>query len=141
MTKAYPQIRTQVTSPTPVITMIERGRRALGEGWRKIQIGHDGDDYTISNEPTEAPADNKPIFVPALGNVSADMADYILEYQRKEAEYRARRPYSGRPQPTREKIQKMFLDYCEERIKWFKGQTQSGPYQTTQRTSLPQPRR
>jgi len=137
VTKAYPQIRMQAAEPTPVMTMIVPGRRAYGEEWRKVVVSHDGNGYTVDNAATDAPADGQPIFVPAMGEISLDMADYILEYQRKEAEYRKAHGTKNPPLPSPKKIQEMFWNYCEERLKWFKGQTTSGPVATTQRQRLP----
>ena len=121
-----PSVRIKKPKPVPVMHMIVHGRRALGESWRKITVGHDGDNYTIENNPTEAPADGRPIFVPTLGEVSLDMADYILEYQRKEAEYRKAKALPGWC-PTREEIQRLFEDYVEQRLKSFRGQSVIGP--------------
>lgn len=117
----------------PVMHMIERGQRSRGEGWRKITISADDDHVFVeSNEATEAPADNNPIFVPAMGEISMDMADYILEEQRKLSEERAKRGQLVE-MPTTEQINRMWMDYVEQRLRYFKGQTVSGPGGWTQR--------
>lgn len=117
----------------PIMSMIVPGRRALGEDWSKVTVVHDGKGYKVEREDTPAPADNKPIFVPALGNLSMEMADYVLEYQRKEAEYRARNPNRPKPEDSFAEINRMWLDFVEWKLKAFKGQTVSGPAGTVQR--------
>lgn len=126
-------IHMKKSAPKPVMHMIVRGRRALGEEWRKVTIAHDDDRVFVSeNEATEKPVDDNPIFVPAMGNVSIEMADYILEYQRKEAEVRAKR---GLPDwlPTEAEINRMWQDYAEQRLRLFRGQTTIGPGGMSQR--------
>lgn len=120
-------------APKPVMHMIVRGRRAYGEEWRKVTISHDDNDvFVAENEATEKPADENPIFVPAMGELSMDMADYLLEEQRKRSEDRAKRGLAE-GLPTDEEINRMWQDYAEQRLRLFKGQTTLGPGGMSQR--------
>lgn len=117
----------QVNKPgkklNPIATMITPGRRALGEKWRKVTISPDPDTgkYIIDNEPTEAPAHNRPIIIPGMGNVSIEMADFMLEYMRD----KAKKPLP--PDTTYEKrLNEAWFDYMEEKMRAFKGQTTIG---------------
>lgn len=126
-------------SINPVVHMVTPGRRAYGETWSKVTITPNPDTggYDVHREDTDAPADNKAIFVPALGNISLDMADYILEHERKEAEYRAKNPEPRqRRESYGEKVNRMFHDYCEQRLKYGRGATVSGPGGWTQRERM-----
>ena len=112
----------------PVMTMITHGRRSLGESWRKINIYPDPDTgtYIIENEPTEAPADNTPIFVPGLGNISVEMADFMLERSRHDAAERAKRPKPTEAEVWKE-VNEAWQDFVAEKLKRFQGQSQFGP--------------
>lgn len=128
-------IRIKKSKPmSPIISMITPGRRALGEKWSKVTVTPTPEGgYDLHREDTPAPADNTPIFVPALNNLSAEMTDYILESQRKEAEYRARNPKRIRAEDDSARINRLWFDYMEWKQKMFKGQTVSGPGGTNQR--------
>jgi len=119
------------------MTMITRGRRALGESWRKINIYPDPDTgkYLIENEETEAPADNSPIFVPGMGNISVEMADFILERSREEAKTRAKRPKRSQAEVEAE-VNAAWQDYCENKLRHFKGQSTFGLGGSSQRQGV-----
>ena len=118
----------------PVASMIMPGRRSLGETWSKVNIfvtpeGH----YEVEREDTPAPADNCAIIVPAMGNLSYEAVDYILERKRKDQEYRKSHNQPIRKGWSQKEIERLFHDWMELKVKRFKGQTQSGPKQTFQR--------
>jgi hypothetical protein len=118
----------------PIMHMVVPGRRALGEDWRKVTIGVKDDKIGVTkNEPTPAPVDNNPIFIPALGNISMEMADYMLEYRRRENEDRATRGLTPRADLTDEDINAMFQDWMEIKLRHFQGKSVSGPGGWTQR--------
>ena len=132
------QINRAAPKQAPVMTMITHGRRSLGEAWRKINIYPDPDTgtYIIDNQPTEAPADNLPIFVPGMGNVSVEMADFILERSRHEAETRAKRPRRSEAEVWQE-INEAWQDYMQQKLAWSKGRTTIGPGGAMQRERSP----
>ena len=114
--------------------MITPGRRSLGEDWSKVSIfitpeGH----YEVEREDTTAPADNAAIIVPAMGNLSIEAADYILERKKKDQEYRKSHNLPIRRGYSAKEINQLWQDWMELKKKRFKGQTQSGPAQTFQR--------
>lgn len=118
----------------PIMHMVVPGRRALGEEWRKVTIGIKDDKVdVVRNEATPAPVDGSPIFIPALGNISLEMADYMLEYRRKENEDRAAKGLTPRCSVTDDDINKMFHDWMEIKLRHFRGKTVSGPGGTVQR--------
>src|SRR3990172_7398499 len=121
----------------PVMSMIVPGRRALGEDWRKISVFPEEDgSYSLENEATTAPADNTPIFVPALGNLSYEAVDYILEYKRKDQEYRKMRGLPVKRGWNYQEINQIFYDWMEFKLKAASGQTVSGPALTVQREKV-----
>ncbi len=120
----------------PVMTMLVPGRRALSEPWQKINVRPDPESggYALDKEPTEAPADGNPIFVPGLGNLSVEMADFILESKRHEAMDRATRPRQGQ---SADELNRLWHDYVEQKLRWFKGQSTFGPGGSIQRERIP----
>jgi hypothetical protein len=115
----------------PIITLITPGRRALGEQWSKVSVTWSPDDraYVLEREDAEAPADGRAIAIPSLGNASPEMINYILGYQMKEAEYRERAEAPTREQrrkETWERVNRMWQDYMEDKLRWLKGQTTIG---------------
>ncbi len=118
------------TPSNPIAAMIQPGRRALGEDWNRTTVHWDPDigDYVTRTEPSPRPADGKAIILPTLGNVSWDMVNFILDYQMKEAEYRAAAGNQDIPdEELSVKVNRMWQDYMQEKLKWFQGQTQVGP--------------
>jgi hypothetical protein len=129
MTKANPSIQIRSTKPKPLLTMITPGRRAYGEEWSKVTVTPNPDTggYDVEREDTPAPAGNTPIIVPALGEMSIEMADYLLEYKRKDQEYRVSQGLPIRTTWTHEEINNIWHDWCEFKAKTLAGKTQSGP--------------
>ncbi len=64
--------------------------------------------------------------MPGLGNVSIDMTEYILEQQQYAAVERAKRPKPS-PVETHKEVNRMWHDYMEQKLRWFKGHTVLGP--------------
>ena len=121
----------------PVMTMITHGRRSLGESWRKIVIRPTPEgSYEIENEPTEAPADNTAIFVPGMGNISTEMADFVLERSRDRSRDRAKVSRQSQAEITKE-INAAWHDYCEQKLAWFQGKTTVGAGGMHQRERMP----
>lgn len=121
----------------PVMTMITPGRRAFGESWSKVVVTPDENGkYVVEREDTPAPAGNRPIFVPALGNISLEMADFILERQRKEQEYQVVEGRFDHSFDAEAKIKQLWLDYVEWKAKELAGRTVSGPGGTNQRERI-----
>jgi len=113
--------------------MILPGRRALGETWSKVHIVVTADGrYEVVREDTQAPADNQGIFVPGLGNMSMEAVDFILEEQRERAKDRAKTP---RP-PLHAEVNRLWHDFVEQKLRWFKGQTTVGPKGLHQREKV-----
>lgn len=117
------------------MSMIVPGRRALGEDWSKVSVYANADTggYDVEREDTPAPAENVAIFVPGMGNLSYEAVDYLLEYKRKDQEYRKSHNLPIKRGFSYEEINKLFHDWIELKIKRFKGQTHSGPTATYQR--------
>lgn len=123
------QINKPGSRQNPIASTIMPGRRSLGEGWRKINIYPDPDTgtYIIDNQPTEAPADRKPIFVPGMGNISAEMADFFLEWQRDKANERLKKaPTETEQRDYEAELNQAWIDYMEMKARAFKGQTTVG---------------
>ena len=119
----------------PVMSMIIPGRRALGEEWSKVSIyPNENGGYDVEREDTPAPAENVAIFVPAMGSMSYEAVDFLLEYKRKDQEYRMAHGQPIKRGWSYEEVNKLFQDWIELKAKRFKGQTQSGPTQTFQRS-------
>lgn len=139
MTKATPQvvIKDGPQAP-PIMTAILPGRRALGETWSKVSVRWEPDEraYVLTREDAPAPADNQPIFVPALGNLSMEAVDFIVQEQQELAKHRATTKALSREQQEKERwqqINRMWQDFAEQKLKHFRHQTQVGPGGWTQR--------
>jgi hypothetical protein len=65
-----------VKPTTVVTTMILPGRRALGEQWQKVTIGHDGGEMVVDREATDAPVGNRPVV--AVSGADAEYTNDIL---------------------------------------------------------------
>lgn len=132
MTKATPQVVVKEgAEANPIVTMVTPGRRALGETWSKVSFVWDSDAraYVVKREDAPAPADNRPIFVPSLGNLSMEAVDFIIQSQMKESEYRERQKAPTREQERKEnweRVNRMWQDYCEQKLLHLRGQTTIG---------------
>lgn len=121
--KLHPRLKPR--DPVPVISMIVPGRRALGEQWSRVTIGHDGDEITIEREDAAAPADNKPIM--AVTGPDAEYARYILEAQAEKAQARAVAPQELTREERFEALNAAWHAYMEQKLRWLNGQTTIGP--------------
>lgn len=65
-----------VKPTTTITTLILPGRRALGEQWQKVTVGHDGNEMVIDREATDAPAGNRPVI--AMSGPDAEYTNDIL---------------------------------------------------------------
>lgn len=115
--------------PKPLAKMVIPGRRALGEQWQEVTIAVKDDKIqVVENVPTAAPPNNTAIFTFGMTQVSNEQMDFILKGARKAQEYEAKSP-KRRP-PTdyeiEQMVNKMWHEYCEQKLKWFKGQTTIG---------------
>lgn len=113
------------------ITMVVPGRRALGESWTRVTIGNDGDNITVDAEPTEAPADNKPI-VAMTGN-DAVIAQAIITKQMEMAHGRAVAPQEMTHAERYALVNAAWNDYVEQKIRALRGQSSFGPTGSFQR--------
>lgn len=137
MTKSTPHVVIKDgPKPNPVMSMIIPGRRALGEDWSKVNVYAGENGYTSEREDTAAPADGQAIFVPGMGNISTEMADFILEQQRQMAVERLRHPNKPDPRSEAERINAMWHDWVEQKMRAFKGQSTFGPGGHTQREKV-----
>lgn len=109
---------------TPVFTMITHGRRALGEDWNKVTIGHDADEMTLEIEPAEAPVGGKPIVVVHEGEV--EMIDYIITAAREKAAARAAQPAELTRQERYEAVNAAWQDYMANKLRWMQGVSTMG---------------
>lgn len=137
MTKATPQVVVKDgPEENPIVTMITPGRRAIGETWSKVSIAWQDGQYVLNREDSPAPADGRPIVVPSLGNASPEMVNFILQQQMKEAEYRESSQSLTREQRRQEawqRVNEMWQEYMEQKLKWLKGQSTIGPAGLNQR--------
>lgn len=122
----------------PAVSMVIPGRRALGEDWVKVNIVPNpvtgGYDVQHAGD-VEKPAMGQTVIVPGLSGLSTDEIDFILEGAIYRQEEVARHP---RRQPVTDAeiekmVNEMWMDYCEQKLKWFKGQTTLGPVGFNQR--------
>ncbi len=114
--------------PKPIMKMVERGRRSLGEDWREITIGVEDDQIKIiENKPAEAPPNNAPIMVPAMGNLSMEAVDFLIEGARKSQEYGGKAPQQMSLAEYTKWINETWQAFAEQKLKWFRGQTTLGP--------------
>ena len=113
----------------PIAKMIIPGRRALGEQWQEVTIGVKDDVIQVTeNKPAEAPPNATPIFTFGMTQLSPDAMNFILEGAIQQQEYARRKP--KKPKVTdaeiEEMVNRMWIDFCEQKLKWFKGQTTLG---------------
>lgn len=120
--------------PKPIMKMVTQGRRAYGEDWQEVTVGVQDDQIkVIENRPTEAPPDGRPIYVPGMGNLSSEAVDFLLEGARKSQEYGGKHPSQMSMREYGQWIQETWLQFVEQKLKWFKGQSVYGPGGFTQR--------
>ena len=120
--------------PKPVMKMITPGRRAYGEAWQEVTVAVDDDKVkVIENRPAEAPPGGKPIYVPGMGNLNMDAIDFLIEGARKSQEYGKKHPRSMSEAEFSKWLNDRWMQFAEEKLKWFKGQSIYGPGGFTQR--------
>lgn len=127
--------RSKLPEKPVVMHMIVPGRRALGEDWSKVTVyaNPDTGGYDVEREDTPAPAEGCAIFVPAMGNLSYEAVDYLLEYKRKDQEYRKSHNMPIKRGWSEKEISQLFQDWIQLKLKRFKHQTFSGPNSWAQR--------
>lgn len=124
----------------PILKVVVPGRRDLGgTGWEEVTIRPSDDGTKIDTERVEAmaPASGHAHIIPAMGNLSTEEVDFILEGSLKASEYQSRNP-TRRPitdAEIQQMAQQMWLDYLEQKIRAFKGTSTFGLGGHTQRQS------
>jgi hypothetical protein len=113
---AHPMFTPEITHD---ITMVVPGRRALGEDWVKVTIGHDADNIVYDTAPAEAPADRKPIM--AVTGREQEYASYILTAQMEKAKSRAVTPQDLTPKERYDAVNAAWQDYLEQKVLALRG--------------------
>ena len=131
--RLHPYLTPEITQE---ISMIVPGRRALGEDWVRVTVGHDADNITYSTSPAEAPADGKPIM--AVTGRDAECAEYILTAQMEKAKARAVAPQELTAQERFEAVNVAWLAFIEDKLRYLRGQSTFGPGGFTQRQRVAQ---
>lgn len=123
--------------PKPIATMVMPGRRAYGEGWMRVTAYADEKTDTIkmTTVPVEAPAENRPIYIPTMGGLSMDAVDFLLEGARKSQEYGGRHPSDMSPRDYKKFVNEQWMAFVEAKLKAFKGVSTFGPGGQIQRQS------
>jgi hypothetical protein len=123
----------------PIMKMVVPGPRALGIQWEEVTLrpSEDGGHIETERQATAAPATGLAHIIPAMGNLSSEEVDFILEGSLKASEYESRKP---RRQPVtdaeiQQMVQQMWLDYMEQKIRAFDGRSTFGLGGHTQRQS------
>ena len=111
-------------STTDQMEMVVPGRRALGEDWVKVTLGHDADQVVIDSVPVEAPADRKPVFV--VAGADSEYARYILEAQMEKARQRARLPHELSQADKYAALNEAWFNFIEEKLAFLKGKSSFG---------------
>ncbi len=114
--------------PKPIMKMVVHGRRSYGEDWQEVTVGVEDDQIrVIENRPTVAPPGGTPIMVPGMGNLSMEAVDFLVEGARKSQEYSGKHPTQMPLNEYNKWINETWQNFCEAKLKWFKGQTTLGP--------------
>lgn len=122
------QFKVKKPKPKPVMKMITPGRRAYGEQWREITLAVEGDDIkVIENVEAAAPPGGRPIYVPAMGNLEMEAVDFLIEGAKKAQEYGKKHPRQMSLAEYEKWLNDQWLNFVEQKLKWFKGQTTIGP--------------
>lgn len=118
------------------ITMVIPGRRALGEQWVKVTLGHDGEDMVYDRVAADAPADGKPII--ALTGEDAEYAKYILQAQMDKAKARAVAPQELTHEERMKAVNEAWQAYMGDKLAWLKGRSTIGAGGLVQRNKVVQ---
>lgn len=114
--------------PKPIMRMITPGRRSLGEQWQDVTIAVENDEIKVTeSHAVEAPPDNRPIYVPAMGNLEAEAVSFLLDGAMKAQAYGKKHPRQMSLAEYEKWINEQWLNFVEQKLKWFKGQTTLGP--------------
>lgn len=114
--------------PKPIMRMVTPGRRAYGEQWQDITIAVDDDQIKVTeSHAVEAPPDNRPIYVPAMGNLQVEAVNFLLEGAKKAQEYGKKHPKDMSIEEYGRWLNEQWLSFVEQKLRWFKGQTTIGP--------------
>lgn len=136
LTRTDSHINFEPEHEKPLFHMIQPGRRALGEDWTEVKIGHDGTDWTVRAEPTEAPADGRAVIVPSGGELEVEQTSFVIEWQAERARQRlaAKDPLAF----DREKVDvnNIWHDYVEAKLKGLQGTTMSARGFFSQRNGI-----
>ena len=120
--------------PKPVMKMITPGRRSLGEDWQEVTIAVDDDEIKVTeNKATTAPPGGRPIYVPAMGAMEMEAVDFLIAGARESQKERGRHPRQMSPAEYARWLNHQWLDFCSQKLAWFRGQSVYGPGGSTQR--------
>lgn len=139
MTKATPQVVIKQPQRRSVFTAVIPGRRALGETWNRIDVYWNDDirGWDLELTPTDTPADNRGILIPAAMTADNEMLDFILGQKMKDAEYRAAHPDKERsPEEEIALVNHWWQDYCEWKRRSIAGESTYGPGLSAQRQKV-----
>lgn len=113
-----------VKPTTTVFTAILPGRRALGEQWQKVTVGHDGAELVVDRESAEAPAGGSPVI--AMSGADAVYTNEILALAAERAAGRGLNAMS-----YEEKLaiaNEAWFNHVEQKLKHFNRQSVSGAH-------------
>jgi hypothetical protein len=116
--------------------MVVPGRRALGEDWVQVTIGHDADNITYDTAPAAAPADRKSIM--AISGKDQEAARYIIEAQMEKAVSRATAPQNLTPKERYDAVNEAWHNFAEQKLRALKGVSTFGSAGSTQRSRVTQ---
>ena len=114
----------------PIMKMVTQGQRAYGEDWREVTIGVNEDTDRIEvleNKATEAPASGRGIYVPAMGEMDDDRVQWLLDGARQYQAYSGKAVSMMPMHEFYEWLNQQWLDYAEQKLRWFQGKTTLGP--------------
>lgn len=124
-----------MTDTKNVISIIMPGRRALGETWSRVNIGHTRDEIVVTREDAQAPADGKPFM--AVTGPDAVYSEYIIEAMYEKAKNRP--PSDPLSEKERwEVVNEAWFNFMEQKIKYLSGSSQIGPTGLHQRQRVNQ---
>lgn len=121
--------------PDPIVAkMVTKIPRSLGQGWQELTLRQDAHgNYSKEFAPSAAPADNTPIMVMGGGMLADDHMSWLLEGARKTQDYWSRKQRKPSEKEIHAAVNRLWMDFCEQKLKHFKGQSQFGPGGHTQR--------
>lgn len=132
--KLHPYIKQEAMET--VVTMILPGRRALGETWQKVTIGHNGSEMVYDKEATDAPEGGRPVI--AMSGRDAEYTNHILAAAAEKARARLTSISELSAKEKWEAVNKAWFDYLEQKLAFAKGQSIFGPGKSIQRQRVVQ---